>query len=271
MIYVFVFLLLLVLSGWEVFGKPGRKAQRKFLVIIVLLITCISAIRWGGPGDFFNYKRMYDNMQWGMVFHGGFEKFDTEPLFNLLLILTNRVSGGNFTVFLFVQGLLVNGLFALFIWKMESDKEQRYIFLFMFGTWAMGLWGVFVVRQTIASVICLYSIIYIRKKSWVGFLVCLFAAIMFHKAALAWTLAYPIYHISLSRRWILVMLVTFTVFAAFMIKPMFLMISQIVGGELGYRIWEYLNEGNSAYGANYSILFMPVLKDRVRLPKPFLA
>lgn len=45
MIYVFVFLLLLVLSGWEVFGKPGRKAQRKFLVIIVLLITCISAIR----------------------------------------------------------------------------------------------------------------------------------------------------------------------------------------------------------------------------------
>ena len=155
MIYVFVFLLLLVLSGWEVFGKPGRKAQRKFLVIIVLLITCISAIRWGGPGDFFNYKRMYDNMQWGMVFHGGFEKFDTEPLFNLLLILTNRVSGGNFTVFLFVQGLLVNGLFALFIWKMESDKEQRYIFLFMFGTWAMGLWGVFVVRQTIASVICL--------------------------------------------------------------------------------------------------------------------
>lgn len=52
------------------------------------------------------------------------------------------------------------------------------------------------------------------------------------------------------------MLVTFTVFAAFMIKPMFLMISQIVGGELGYRIWEYLNEGNSAYGANYSILFM---------------
>lgn len=256
MIYVFVFLLLLVLSGWEVFGKPGRKAQRKFLVIIVLLITCISAIRWGGPGDFFNYKRMYDNMQWGMVFHGGFEKFDTEPLFNLLLILTNRVSGGNFTVFLFVQGLLVNGLFALFIWKMESDKEQRYIFLFMFGTWAMGLWGVFVVRQTIASVICLYSIIYIRKKSWVGFLVCLFAAIMFHKAALVWTLAYPIYHISLSRRWILVMLVTFTVFAAFMIKPMFLMISQIVGGELGYRIWEYLNEGNSAYGANYSILFM---------------
>ena len=125
---------------------------------------------------------------WGMVFHGGFEKFDTEPLFNLLLILTNRVSGGNFTVFLFVQGLLVNGLFALFIWKMESDKEQRYIFLFMFGTWAMGLWGVFVVRQTIASVICLYSIIYIRKKSWVGFLVCLFAAIMFHKAALALSL-----------------------------------------------------------------------------------
>ena len=83
---------------------------------------------------------------------------------------------------------------------------------------------------------------------------------MFHKAALAWTLAYPIYHISLSRRWILVMLVTFTVFAAFMIKPMFLMISQIVGGELGYRIWEYLNEGNSAYGANYSILFM-ILKE----------
>lgn len=52
------------------------------------------------------------------------------------------------------------------------------------------------------------------------------------------------------------MLATFTVFAAFMIKPMFLMISQMVGGELGYRIWEYLNEGNSAYGANYSILFM---------------
>lgn len=56
MIYVFVFLLLLVLSGWEVFGKPGRKAQRKFLVIIVLLITCISAIRWGGPGDFLIIK-----------------------------------------------------------------------------------------------------------------------------------------------------------------------------------------------------------------------
>ena len=123
-VYVFVFLFLLVLTGWEVFGTPSRKTQRNFLISIVLLITCMSAIRWGGPGDFFNYKKMYDNMQWGMVLHGGFEKFDTEPLFNLLLILTNRMSGGNFNVFLFVQGLLVNGLFALFIWKMETDKEK---------------------------------------------------------------------------------------------------------------------------------------------------
>lgn len=256
MIYVFVFLFLLVLSGWEVFGTPSRKTQRNFLISIVLLITCISAIRWGGPGDFFNYKRMYDNMQWGMVFHGGFEKFDTEPLFNLFLLLTNRMSGGNFTTFLFAQGLLVNGLFALFIWKMEMDKEKRYIFLFVFGTWAMGLWGVFVVRQTVASVVCLYSILYIKKKNWPGFLTCLFVAILFHKAALAWILAYPIYHISLSRRWILMTLVSFTIFAAFMVKPLFLMISQMIGGELGYRIWEYLNEGNSAYGSNYSIVFM---------------
>ena len=166
------------------------------------------------------------------------------------------MSGGNFNVFLFVQGLLVNGLFALFIWKMETDKEKRCIFLFMFGTWAMGLWGVFVVRQTVASVVCLYSIIYIKRKKWVEFLMCLLIAILFHKAALAWVLAYPIYHISLSRRWILMMLVAFSVFAAFMVKPLFLVISQIIGGELGYRIWEYLNEGNSAYGSNYSIVFM---------------
>lgn len=258
-VYIFGFVFLLALAGWEVFGTPSKKAQRNLLVIIVLFITCISAIRWGGPGDFFNYKRMYDNMQWGMIFHGGFEKFDTEPLFNLLLILTNRVSGGNFTVFLLVQGLLVNGLFALFIWKMEGDKEQRYIFLFMFGTWAMGLWGVFVVRQTIASVVCLYSIIYIRKKNWAYFIVCVLAAMLFHKAALAWVLAYPIYHISLSRRCILKLLLIFTIFAAFIVKPLFLMISQIIGGELGYRIWEYLNEGNSAYGSNYSLAFM-VLK-----------
>lgn len=255
-VYIFVFIFLLVLSGWEIFGTPSRKMQRNILISIVLLITCISSIRWGGPGDFFNYKRMYDNMQWGMVLHGGFEKFDTEPLFNLLLILTNRMSGANFTAFLFVQGLLVNGLFALFIWKMETDKEKGYILLFMFGTWAMGLWGVFVVRQTIASVVCLYSITYIKGKNGTGFLLCLLVAILFHKAALAWVLAYPIYHISLSRRRILMMLVAFTVFAAFMVKPLFLMISQMIGGELGYRIWEYLNEGNSAYGSNYSIVFM---------------
>ncbi|MFR3752830.1 MAG: hypothetical protein ACLTW9_12090 [Enterocloster sp.] len=140
------FFFCLVLSGWGEYLEEnfwlGRRKEN-FLLLLCFLLHAYQ-LYVGEVREIFLVIKECNMIicDGGWSFMAGFEKFDTEPLFNLLLILTNRVGERKLHLFFFfVQGLLVSGLLALFIWKMESDKRTRVYFLFVFGTWAMGLWG----------------------------------------------------------------------------------------------------------------------------------
>lgn len=100
-VYIFVFIFLLVLSEWEIFGTPSRKCKE--ISLLVLYFDYLHIVYTvGGPGDFFNYKRMYDNMQWGMVLHGGFENLI--PNHCLTFFDSDNHEGANLLLFCLFRG-----------------------------------------------------------------------------------------------------------------------------------------------------------------------
>ena len=112
----------------------------------------------------------------------------------------------NYTVFFFINAIVIFGSLLRFSLKYTKNP---FIFFFMFmtlGTYQFVETGL---RQSLAMIICLWSIDFIKSRKLIKFLLVILLAYLFHKSAMIFLLLYPLCYVK-RYRWMAIVYVCLT-------------------------------------------------------------
>ena len=261
MLYIITFVIFAILSYREIFMEKTQESRSidkilTFFCAIYLLI--LTSIRGGEVGDYITYKEIFSRID---TSNFSTSTFAFEPLYSILQWVCKAVID-NFQVFLFVIGAIVILLEIKFAKSMYVSEQglviagggrgyngrynkikQTYFFTIIFIFWGLYQANIFVIRSTIAVIICLFSTKFITARKIWKFLLCVLIATGFHYSALCFIPAYWIYHIrsKLSTKLIIVMVVS--LFLLVLMKDILILIGQLLGGRIRTKINSYLAGG----------------------------
>ena len=138
----------------------------------------------------------------------------------------------------------------------EDGQENLYPLSFLLILWSLNFGNIFIIRSTIASLICLISIRYIIKRKLGKFLLCVVVAALFHRIAILWFCAYFLYDMIFLRKYICIAIV-FAFFMQRYLPQILLKLSSMLGASIHHKISNYLSYGIlQKFGANYDSKFL---------------
>ncbi len=214
MIYLFVFILLLLLSfRYDICGKTrGRKAWYYFVLVLLILVA---GLRWrlgtdtvGGLDSFYNETPLLSNV----VFEDTMVRYPFWVLLNSLIYTI----GGKFFVVQLVQSSVLNILLFKYI-----KKHSRYIFtcVFFYFIWMYTSYNMEEMKASMAMPFCLFANDYFLEKKWAkGFLFMLIGC-LFHFSVYA-LLITPLLLFLRVNRWGIAILI-FSFFFGYILQKVF--------------------------------------------------
>lgn len=179
--------------------KKSKKNKATILFFFIMLI--ILSLRNIDCGiDLKNYKYIFDiNSQ--MTFNELYELygFKGEILYHFFNKIVFMITD-NFQIFLTIVAALCLIPIALF-YKKESYNQILTIGLFLtvapFSMFFSGL------RQSIAMAIVVISFKFIKEKKIVKYIITIIIAFLFHQSAIFMILLYPLYHVKITKKWLI--------------------------------------------------------------------
>lgn len=180
MIYLFLFILLLILSFRYDFN--GKTKYCGFWYRVVLLIfVLVAGLRWRLGTDTPSYiYHFYHDIPLLEKLTEDELGFGAKPLWNLLNSLV-KTMGGRFYIVQFVESTFVNVLIFVYI-----KKHSRYIFcclFFYYLTMYFSL-NMEVMKAAMSIVICLFANDYVLEKKWLKAYLLYIFAVLFHPQAI---------------------------------------------------------------------------------------
>lgn len=182
--------------------------------MVATFFLVLSAIRWERGTDWSPYYEYFISIQ--SIDLGSNDRFELG--YKYLNYIVNLISD-NYTVFLAICALIVYAFqkkailnFSFLNLKRSINQdvnlkyENEYPMTMLLIIWTLYLGNVFVVRSTIAYIILFFSIIYIRERRLLLFLVFVTIAALFHRSAIIFLPAYYLYHIRLNKRLIVLVI-----------------------------------------------------------------
>lgn len=261
MIYIGTFIFFATLSFRELFWKRRRRSIRvdkilSFLLIVLLLI--FTTIRAGTTGDYITYKEVFDGIDVSDFFASS--NFSFEPLYSLLQLICKSLYN-SFKFFIFVIGAIVILLEHKFAKNFTVGTEPhslningknfipdyrplgKYYFTIFFILWGLYYANIFVIRSTIALVICLYSTKHIRNGCLFKFFMCVVIASGFHYSALCFFPAYYIYRFKSTLGLKLVIVAVASAILVIFLKDILVVVGAVIGGTVERKINAYISGG----------------------------
>ena len=261
LLFLIVFYFFAVLSLCEEFAKVNKGFLKITLFITMIILVVLTSIRGGETADYEHYRVHFDYIiSTEKVFVSS--NFVYEPLWCILIWCVKKI-WNNYQFFVFVIGFI-----SMFLQykaaKILSDlsdncqtnnckKTKTHLFTFFLISWGLYNCNIFVIRNTIAILLCLCSIKYIQEKKPVRFVVFVLLATGFHYSALCFILAYWLYHYKgqLSKK--MLWLIFGTIAGCALIKPMLSVISRLGLGSISTKLGAYLESaGNYLAGTGFS-------------------
>ena len=201
--YVTIFIVLLFFSFVEVFTK------KNLFVKILYWSTCLflfmlSFLRWETGTDWVNYYNYFQR-----VLYHPYEYDEFEVGFRVLNYAVRSFTN-EYTVLLFFSGLM------LFFFQSKAIKElSPFPLLSLTCLFASQAANILFVRQWMAIAILFYSIVYIKRRKFLPFLLLVLLAITIHRSAGIFIFAYWIFKAKISVKWMMIWLVSTVVFSLF--------------------------------------------------------
>lgn len=219
-----------MLSYWEVFGVLGENTKRKLFLFLYGIFYLLSFLRWEYGTDWDGYYTHFDAYTW--------DSFDQQEFIYIFVLLFAKSIINDYTFVLFC--------FATILYFFQIRGVSKLSILPLTSLFVLtGTYFCYVgfVRQHIAVVIAFFSLIYIREKRLIPFIICFVIALGFHYSALVFLPAYWIYNLKFSRR----QLLFFLLISMFLSSVMMLLLQSVgdVAGvaSIAYRTEGYLDEG----------------------------
>lgn len=148
-----------------------------------VLPILIAGFRVNVGTDYLNYLK--PNMYIGSVFNK--KPISMEPIYRLVVEIGYRLNSVQFVYFFTAL------IFTYFMYKFICENSKNWAFsvvLFLFsGTFSQSL---NIMRQMVATAICLYAIKYAKRNELKKYLLCVICAMGFHYIAAIYLLLYPI-------------------------------------------------------------------------------
>ncbi len=194
MSFIYNFMLVLVLSTslWEMYGN--QRANKNWFYAVITLMALVAGFAYGLSPDWVAYWNAFEGT-WATDFSGLnqlSESLDMEIGYLFLNKIVSSIGLGyaSFTVII--------ALIALYLKASSIFKYSGYAFLallmYMVPTYFFE--EHVHVRQGLANAITIFSVRYIIERKLYMFLLCFVLAFLFHKASIAFLLAYWIVKIN---------------------------------------------------------------------------
>ena len=145
----------------------------------------------------------------------------------------------SYTVTLFIQGILLFTFQTAAIKRLSPFPMTTLMLL-----WGSNFCGIFFVRQSVSTAILLFSIVMIRDRRLLAFLVLVFLAGLIHRSAFAFLPAYWIYQFHFSnRRAVLAIVCGILIGSIIDFSDYFSSIGSFLGGMYEAKIEGYMSRG----------------------------
>lgn len=161
--------------------RPSKRNLILYLVCAGVLFTLIATMRYSIGYDYFNYKRIYEElaaMSFGEITASPvYIKFIGYAFLNKIIAIT----GAGYHVQLFIINAALS---AGVMWIIYRYSSMPWISTFLYITLQFFAHSMNLVRQSIAATICLLAYRFLRDRKPIPFLLIVAVACTFHLSAL---------------------------------------------------------------------------------------
>lgn len=237
--YFSIFGILAFFSLIEIFGLK-RKQSLVIFLLFSLFIFSLSFLRWETGTDWKNYYEFFNRSEyWNMdsEFEWGFSRLN-----ELVKITFNEYS-----VLLFILGAILFGFQIPAIKKLSPYPITSLLFL-----WSVSFGNAMFIRQSIATVILFYSVIYIQQRKLLQFLLLVFFASLFHRTSIIFLLAWWAFRWTW-KPWVLLLGIGLSILLSTLISSIMSSLGSFAGGIIEQKINIYLDNSDTTFGTRASM------------------
>ena len=181
MLYTFSLLFCLFIAIWyDILGQS--KYKNTWYHILLFCFIAISALQFQVGTDIPHYMKEYkqfdvDNFKFSDLFEGGEDR--RQPGW-ILLMYVCRFFTEEFVFFKIIQAMFLNiAVFSFF----RRETKNVFLCIFLYALISYLVLNFNLLRQSFALGFTLYGYTYLRNKQIAKYLLCVFAAFMFHNSA----------------------------------------------------------------------------------------
>ena len=176
--------------------NSNTKTKYRLLLATTIILILVQGLRSFSIGvDLKTYQIIFDRNS-AMSFSEIFAYYDAEWGYHLLNKII-FVFGGNLRTLLFIVSISIYIPLYLVVKKYSKMPFISYLLFMFLGLFTFSLSGL---RQTMAMGITILAFMQIKDKNLIKFIILVTFATLFHKSALIFYFAYPLYHFRISRK-----------------------------------------------------------------------
>lgn len=204
------------------FGKHAAISNKTisislFFIILFILVSLRADIIGNDTRNYIYYFDFYGNSSWGKLLD------IKEPAYALLNKLVSCVSSNPNVFFTVAAFIYIVPIAKLYIDNIEYPMLTITLFITM-STFVMWFSGV---RQSISIALGVISLYFVKRKKPIPFALVVLLAVMFHRSAFMIVFMYPLYHLRITKKWLL--LVVPAMFAVFIFnEPIFSFLTMFI-------------------------------------------
>lgn len=214
------------------FNKLQKRDSLFLFFISTFILFVLSFVRWETGTDWNGYYEYFEH-----IFHY-FQDTNFEFGFARINEFV-KLTFGSYTILLFVFSCII------FYYQTKIILEYSPLPLFsLFFLWSISFANVFYIRQTIATVLLLYSTTFLVKKKIYLFFIWVYVATLFHSTSFIFIFAYFLFKLRISVKKMFVYLLISFLFSVLLLSA-FHSVLPLLGEVIQYKLEEYLALGEN--------------------------
>lgn len=191
-----LFLIILTICWGKIVGFDNLKQNKKYLVIIFLILTLFLTLKSKSVGvDAKSYQKIfYDISKLSFLDVYNYDRYEIGYKYFCKII---SMIWNNYQFFLCIVSIIEMVGFYYFI----KNYSKNYIFsLFIFVTFDTYIFTFGILRQAISLSLLLLSIKFLKENKFIKYAALVIFSSLFHKTALIFILLYPLKYIKLNKK-----------------------------------------------------------------------
>lgn len=187
----YIYMIGLTTTGYFIEKKRNsKKMQTFFLIFAGILLLLLSTVRYAIGFDYFSYRSIFNTIR-EMDLKEVIINYKTEFLFAFLNWLVAFL-GGNYTTFLFVVNLFLQGTI---IWFIKQYSKLPWLSIYLFLTLQFFAHSMNLLRQSISVAFFLIAFPMLKEKRWISYSILMIIGGFFHNSAFIFLLIGLFLHI----------------------------------------------------------------------------